>query len=292
MTTKPARILYFGEPRGVLHLLDRKVNVVGIVHGRPGGIGYRAMVPRVRAIPRWSRADLHDPEIVAELAELAPTMLVSCFYPRRIPPEVLALAPGINVHPSDLPRWRGPDPAWWAIQEGDTHTAVCVHDLAEGYDEGDVLYRERFEIGPRESGGALALRMEALAAEIQADVVARLVAGETFEREPQGEGTTWAPLVKADDAEIDWTQSNIVVDRRIRAAAPEPGAFSGIGEELLVVFSGTPVDAGKFEILPPGTPFVMGEMAHIRCGEGAFRLGRLQLGRRRLTGRSFAALLV
>lgn len=286
-----ARVLYFGEPRGVSHLLDRGVNVVGVVHGRPGGIGHRAMVPRVKHLPRWRKPDLANPEIVAELAALEPTLLVSCFYPRRIPAPVLALAPGVNVHPSDLPRWRGPDPAWWAIREGDPHTAVCVHDLAEGLDEGDVIFRERVAIKPRESGGALALRMEALAAERLADVVARMVAGETFTPEPQGEGTTWAPLVDENDQEIDWTLPAVEVDRQVRAGAPEPGAFTGIGNELLVVFSGTPVAAGKFEALPPGTPYVKDGVAHIRCGEGAYRLGRLLLGRKRLGGRAFANLL-
>ncbi|MCA9546814.1 MAG: methionyl-tRNA formyltransferase, partial [Myxococcales bacterium] len=122
MPLTEARILYFGDPQGALALLDRGVPLVGVVHGRPGGPGWQALVPRVRHLPRWFKPDLEAPEVVAALAALKPTLLVSGFYPRRIPPPVLALAPGVNVHPSDLPRWRGPDPAWWAIREGDAHT--------------------------------------------------------------------------------------------------------------------------------------------------------------------------
>ncbi|MCB9526183.1 MAG: hypothetical protein H6702_22790 [Myxococcales bacterium] len=292
MPLTEARILYFGDPQGALALLDRGVPLVGVVHGRPGGPGWQALVPRVRHLPRWFKPDLEAPEVVAALAALKPTLLVSGFYPRRIPPPVLALAPGVNVHPSDLPRWRGPDPAWWAIREGDAHTAVCVHDLAQGLDEGAVLYREAVAIGPRESGGHLAVRMERKAAEVLGAVVARMVAGERFTPQPQEGEVTWAPLVDPDDVEVAWTQPAEIVDRLVRAAAPDPGAFTGIGDELLVIYSGTPVAAGRFAGLAPGTPFVRGGVAHIKCGEGAFRLGWLRLGKRRLTGRELAGLLL
>ncbi len=290
-TTDP-RVLYFGDPQGALALLDRGLPLVGVVHGRRGGPGWQRLVPRVRALPRWMRPDLDDPAVVAELAALAPTLLVSGFFPRRIPEPVLALAPGVNVHPSDLPRWRGPDPAYWAIVSGDTHTAACVHDLASGLDEGAVLHRAPVAIKPHESGGALAVRMEAFAAEVLGDVVARMVAGERFTPVPQTGAVSWAPLIDPDSVEIDWTAPAAQVHCLVRAASPEPGAFTGIGEELLVVYSGRPVDAGRFAALPPGTPFVRGGVAHLRCGDGAYRLGRLRLGKRLITGRVLASLLV
>ena len=105
-----------------------------------------------------------------------------------------------------------------------------------------------------------------------------MVAGERFTPQPQVGEVTWAPLVDPDDVEVAWTQPAEIVDRLVRAAAPDPGAFTGIGDELLVIYSGTPVAAGRFAGLAPGTPFVRGGVAHIKCGEGAFRLGWLRLG--------------
>lgn len=285
-------VLYFGDPRGALALRARDVPLVGVVHGRRGGPGWSTLLPHLRDTPRWMRPDLKDPAIVDALAARAPRLIVACFYPRRIPAAVLALAPGINAHPSDLPRWRGPDPCGWAIRSGDATTAVCIHRLTEGLDEGDVLLREETPIGPRETGGALAERLEARGAELIADVAARWVAGEVPTAKPQAGEVSWAPLVDDDDWEVDWSRPADEVDRFVRAAAPEPAAFTGLYDELLVVLRGRPVEAGAFESLDPGTPFVRDGRTFIRCGEGAYRLDRVRLGRRPLTGKALAALLV
>ncbi len=288
-------VLYFGDPRGALALLDRGVAPLGIVHGRRGGPGWSTLLRRLKdspPIPRWMRPDLNDPSIVAALAALAPKLIVASFFPRLIPRAVLDIAPGINVHPSDLPRWRGPDPVGWALRAGDTTTAICVHWLTDGLDEGDILLREAVDIGPREHGGQLADRLEARGAELNADVALRLLAGEVIDARPQQGDISWAPLVDDDDWEIDWTQPMGAVDRLVRAAAPDPGAFTGLGDELLVVLSGRPADPGRFAVLEPGTPFVRDGRFFIRCGEGAYRLDRVRLGRRALSGKKLATLFV
>ncbi len=285
-------VLYFGDPLGALALLDRGVRLVGVVHGRPGGVGRSRLIPQVRHLPRWTTPDLADPVVVAALAALEPALIVGCFYPRRIPMAVLDLAPGLNVHPSDLPRWRGPDPCHWTVRAGDATTALCVQWLAEGLDEGAVLSREVLAVGPRENAGHLATRLERLGAERIAEVAVRVLGGEIIEATPQSGEVTWAPLVPGDDLEIDWSRPAAEVDRLVRASAPDPGAFTGIGSELIVVFAGQPVEAGAFSVLPPGTPFVRKGLAHIRCADEAYRLDRLQVGRKALSGRAFAGLLV
>ncbi len=286
-------VLYFGDPRGAIHLINGGATLGGMVHGRGGGVGSKRLPGMLHGVPRWRKPDLEDPQIVAELAATKPTLIVSCFYPRRIPEVVLDLAPGINVHPSDLPRWRGPDPSYWTIRSQDPHAAICVHQLETGLDEGAILYREQVEIGPRESGGQLATRLEARSAELVSEIALRIIGGAQIEAKPQAGAVSWAPLIDPDAVEIDWTQEPAVIDAFIRAASPEPGAFTGIGDELLVVFSGTCVAAGKFAGLPPGTPYVQKGHAFVRCGKaGAYRLGWLRLGRRRITGKHLATLLV
>lgn len=290
-----ARILYLGDPQGGLALLRHGLVPVGIVHGRQGGPGWKALVPQVRDLPRFLKADLNDPTTQAALAALEPTLLVAGFYPRRIPPAVLALAPGINVHPSPLPRWRGPDPTHWTIRAGDPTTALCVHWLSEGLDEGDVLVREEVAVQPRETAGHLAERLESLGASLLAATAARLAAGESIPATPQAGEVTWAPLVPGEQLEVDWTRSATEVDALIRASLPWPGAFTGLGGELLVLLAGRVVEAGAFERLAPGTPFVRrvgsSDRLHIRCGEGAWRIDRARLGHRDLSGEKLARLL-
>ncbi len=285
-------VLYFGDPQGALALLERGIDLCGVVHGRRGGPGATALLPRLRSTPRLQLPDLDDPTVVERLAALKPDLIVAAFYPKRIPAPVLALAPGLNVHPSALPRFRGPDPILWTLRSGDPETEVCVQLLALGLDEGDVLRRDRFEVGPRESSGSLSMRLEAHGAVAIAEVALLFLEGRAPVPVPQEGEVVWAPQLAPEEAEIDWQLSAVEVDRFVRACAPYPGAFTGIGEELLVVLEVRPVDAGTFGVLPPGTPYVQGGCAFIRCGEGAVRLQRLRLGRRPLTGRQLASLLV
>lgn len=281
-------ILYFGDPQGAHALLDRGLPVAGVVHGRRGGPGWGGLPRRLAGIPRWMRPELDDPEVVEAFAALKPSLIVASFFPERIPASVLAIAPGINVHPSPLPRWRGPDPHYWAIRSGDSSAALTVHWLVEALDAGDVLRQEPVEIGPRETAGRLSERLERRGAALNAEVAADLLAGVELEATPQDGEVTWAPLVDPEEVEIDWGASAEDVDRLVRAASPWPGAFTGFGDKLAVITMGRPADAGRFAVLAPGAPFVRGDRAFVRCGEGAYRIDRLKLGRRALTGRQLA----
>ena len=284
-------VLYFGDPQGGLALLESGIDLVGVVHGRRGGPGWRSFVPAVKHLPRWTTPDLEDPSVRDRLMELKPTLIVSCFYPRVIPQTLLDAVPGINVHPSPLPRWRGPDPCTWAIRSGDQSTALSVHWLSKGIDEGDIIEMRTMPIKARDTSGRLAYRLEADGAQMIAQVARRIIDGETMSAMPQKGEVSWAPLVPDDDWEIDWNQPASQVDALVRAAHPEPGAYTGIGNELMVILSGQVASAGRFEILTPGTPFIRDECVHILCGEGAFRLGRVRLGRRPMGGKALAKLL-
>ncbi len=284
------RILYFGDPAGGNALLQRGLEIVGVVHGQRGGVGLRRFMEQIRTLPRWSLPDFET--VLPTLAALEPDLLVAGFYPRKIPTSVLALAPGINVHPSDLPRWRGPDPCSWAIRAGDEETAICVHWLTEGVDEGDVLLRSPIPIGAQESAGQLAQRLQSLGAELLADVALEISSGQTPSAHPQRGEISWAPLTDENDWEIDWSLPSEIIHRFVRAASPDPGAYTGIGQELLVILDSAPAMADAFSALPPGTPFVRGNHALIRCGEGALKLKRVRLGRRLLSGSQLARLLV
>ncbi|MEE2755667.1 MAG: methionyl-tRNA formyltransferase [Myxococcota bacterium] len=286
------RLLYFGDPAGAIELLDRELNLVGMVHGRRGGRGLKTLLPKIRHLPRWHLPDLTDPQIISSLNALRPDLLVSCFYPQLIPKSILSLAPGVNVHPSALPRWRGPDPCAWAIRAGDERTAITVHWLTDKLDEGDIIEQTPHDILPTDTTGRLATRLEALGAIQIADVVHRMARGQTPPSRPQTGDVTWAPLDKADDWEIDWHKSATEIERFVRAAMPDPGAYSGIGQELLVVYRSRKTEAGQFDFLPPGTPFVRDGFVHIKCGMDALQLRRVKLGRRTLSGPDFARLFV
>ncbi len=296
------KILYFGDPRGISHIYDRlealqrpkaQFELCGVVHGRRGGPGYFDMLQRIKPlnIPRWIRPDLNDDQIYEQLKALKPDLLISCFYPRAIPQKVLDLSVGFNVHPSDLPQWRGPDPSYWIIRKGQRKSAICVHLLTEGLDEGDILRRKEVLIKPRETGGALAIRLEADCALFLAEFVVDYLQTPTYEAKPQKGKISWAPLIDPNDVEIDWQESAEEIDRLVRASSPEPGAFTGIAGELAVIFSGAVVKNTEFDILEAGAPFIYNHQYHIKCGEDSYRIDWLKIGRKRISGRKLAILM-
>ena len=81
---------------------------------------------------------------------------------------------------------------------------------------------------------------------------------------------TWAPIIESNDWEIDWNAPAIEVEAFVRAALPDPGAYTGLGHELMVILNARAVDAAQFQTLPVGTPYVMHGHLHIRCGEGVY----------------------
>ena len=190
------KILYFGDPAGGQRCSTADWNSLGLYTDD-------AVVPDSRRCasgtspPAVVLPDLNA--IADELRSLAPDLIVAAFYPERIPESVLDIAPGINVHPSDLPRWRGPDPCVWAIREGDEQTAICIHWLTSGLDEGDILSRQPVVIGPRETGGSLATRLQAAGAEAIAEVALSMSKGAQWAAQPQTGTPTWAPLSDADE---------------------------------------------------------------------------------------------
>ncbi len=150
------RFAYFGLPLGALALASRGVGPVVACIGHPDAPGMarlRATLGRAGTLV-LGRPDLDDAGVVPALAASRPDAILSWFWPRCVPARVLALAPrgAFGVHPSLLPRWRGPDPYFWAIRSGDLVTGVTLHRLDERYDTGAVVAQHILRIDPRDEG--------------------------------------------------------------------------------------------------------------------------------------------
>lgn len=293
------RILYLGMPIGALMLLREGHQIVGACLSRPGSPGTSRLRRALAATgaPLLGRPDLTQPGVQALLASTDPDLVVSWFWTRRIPATLVALAPhgGINVHPSLLPRHRGPDPYFWTLFHGDAETGVTVHRITEAYDEGPVLLQRRVPVPDGVNSWQLARALDRPSLEAVRDVVASVARGEI-----RGDGDTQdaalateAPRPTDDDCEILWDQPASRVVARIRAASPEPGAFTGLGDHTVVVLA-----AERFARAPrglePGDVAWLPEGVVVACGEGEAVLltrARAEDGDAVLSGEGVATLL-
>lgn len=202
---------------------------------RPAGRGMKLTASAVKQVAAaqgvavLQPATLRTPEAQAELAALAPDVMLVAAYGLILPQAVLDIPRlgCLNIHASLLPRWRGAAPIHRAILAGDSESGVAIMQMEAGLDTGPVLAERRTAIGARETTGQLHDRIAALGASAALDVLQRLARGEVLAATAQPtEGVTYAHKVSPDEAEIDWSASAVEIDRTIRAFNPVPGAWT------------------------------------------------------------------
>jgi methionyl-tRNA formyltransferase len=159
-----------------------------------------------------------------QTAALKPDILVSFAYGTIFGPKYLALFPlgGINIHPSLLPRYRGPTPIPAAILNRETVTGITIQRLAAEMDSGDILAQEEVPLTGRETTASLSAIMAQKAAGLLPNTL-RGIAGGTLQGRPQDHGAaTYCSLIEKKDGKIDWSRSAVEIDAQIRAFDPWP----------------------------------------------------------------------
>jgi methionyl-tRNA formyltransferase len=182
----------------------------------------------------------------------------------------------LNLHASELPRWRGAAPIQRAVMAGDRTTAVEVMRMDEGLDTGPVCSAARMAIGPDMTAGELHDALSERGAALMVQALAALEAGD-LTCTPQSEaGTTYAPKIDKSEARIVFSQPASVVHNLIRGLSPFPGAWfemerGGRFERIKVLRSTLVPDVrGEAGVVVDG-------MLTVACGSGGgVRLVELQ----------------
>ena len=296
------RIVFLGTPDYAVPVLsslfDAGYEVAAAVTqpNRPAGRGRALTSPpvavraRERGIPVLQPPSLRPPEVAEALAALAPDAMVVASYGRILPPALLTLAPlgCLNVHPSLLPRHRGPSPVAEAILMGETVTGVTIIQLDEGTDTGPVLAQQEVEIGPDDTAGDLTARLFALGGDLMARTL-REWADASIEPVAQDEAqATYSRKLEKTDGELDFTRPAAYLHNQVRAMDPWPGAYTTFKGATLKVLRSAALPAPA-EATPPGTVVALeGAPAAVVTGDGVLALRELQLeGRRPTDAESF-----
>ena len=178
----------------------------------------------------------------------------------------------VNLHFSDLPRWRGAAPVQWAIREGDATTASCVFNLEEGLDTGDIYSRVEVPIA-RESAGELLSSMAEAGADQVLGVIDALATGSATATAQPSEGVTHARRLEHVDGYVSFTHDAGYEDRVIRSVTPNPGAYTVLpGGARMKLDKATPVERDDLE---PGQLEVTKKQVTVGCASGALVLGKV-----------------
>jgi len=267
------RVAFFGLPIAAILLANDGHDVVWAGICRSGAPGTRRLRERIGAPRVHIAADASSPRAMRGLEDSRPDVVVSWFWTKKIPPHVLRLAPAFGVHPSLLPRHRGPDPYFWAIDCGDGRTGVTAHMLDEQYDTGDILGQSAIDLDPRWDAGRLARVLDRPSLSLLRDVARAFAAGRPPARQPQNDRlATMAPDPSDEDLAVRWSWPAARLARRVLAAAPWPGAWTEIAGRVVTLVRVRPtLDYPR--ALEPGEAAVRADgTGVVRTGDDAIEL--------------------
>jgi len=300
---KPWRLVFFGSAAFACPLLEAlargpdEVVMVVAPPPAPAGRGRRPRpCPAAETAERlglnlWPSRSARDPETIRAVADCRPDLLVVAAFGGFLPLELLNLAPWppVNLHPSLLPRHRGPAPVSWSLIHGDRDVGVSVIFLEAAMDSGPILRQRAWPVTGPDSAGVWEARLAEAGAEEVLAAVAELKSGRILVRPQAPALVTINPLLRKADGRVDFSRSAGALAGLINGADPWPGAVAALVGRALKVFRASPA-AGHWTPTEPGR--VLGLDDHgrllVAAGSGVLALAEFQLeGKKRLSAAEF-----
>jgi methionyl-tRNA formyltransferase len=242
------------------------------------------------SLPVLQPQSLRRGEVVRQLRDLAPTMIVVAAFGQILPLSVLSLPKhgSVNVHASLLPRYRGAAPIPAAILAGDKQSGVTIMLMDEGLDTGPILSQAEVDITPEDTTASLTEKLGQLGGQLLLDTLPRWVAGDVQPMKQDEGRATYAGLLRRQDGRIDWMEPAERIARRCRALHPWPGAFTFWNGKRLKVLGARPLSV-NVPAEAPGKVVQFDSRIAVVAGEGLLILEELQLaGKRSLSAEEFA----
>lgn len=285
------RIIFFGSGTLGLPTLDRLIQsnhcLEAIITQPPQPAG-RGRQPKATPVGNWARqrelplvevGSLRAPEVREEIDALDVDIFVVVSYGKKLPDPLLVttLHGAINLHPSQLPKYRGAAPVNWAIINQEKETAVSVIQLSSVMDGGAVLHQRKTLIGPAETAGELHDRLAEMGAEGVLQTLT-LIAEDRLRPIVQDSASAMpAPKLTKADGVIDFSCDAAAVAARIRGTWPWPGSVAEF-----VPAQGKPVRVSLVRAVASDdrstnhSPGMIDDRLELCCGRGRVRLLEIQ----------------
>jgi methionyl-tRNA formyltransferase len=248
-------------------------------------------VAQAHALRLLQPPKVRAPEVLHELAALAPDVQVVVAYGQILPGSLIRVPPlgTVNVHSSLLPKYRGAAPIHWAIVNGETETGVTTMLIDEGLDTGPLLLSRKTPIGESETSPELEARLAPLGAQILLESLAGLASGTLHAIPQDASQASLAPIIHKQDGIADFRWPAPRIANRIRGFQPWPGVSVGLRGARLKLLRSAVEAPGDGEAGVVSSVDAAGIV--VACGEGT-RLRLLEVqpdSRRAMPAAAFAA---
>lgn len=282
------RVVFMGTPdisaTCLKKILADGFEVVGVYTqpDRPKGRGMKMQISPVKEValqhnlPIFQPENFREEETVETLRQLKPDICAVVAYGRLLPQKVLDVPTYgcINIHASDLPKYRGSAPYQWAVLNGEKETGVTAMYLVREMDAGDIIEISGTPIGENETAGELLDRLAVLGADLLSKTLTRFRNEGKVPAMAQDAGrVSFAPMLDKTMCPIDWTKTAQQVHDHVRGLHPWPVATMVLRGKTFKVHETRVVEGtGK-----PGEVLGLTKTGlRIACGEGAVEIRSLQ----------------
>lgn len=249
------RTVFFGTPDLAVPTLSavaerHEVTAVVCQPDKPQGRGKKVVPPPTKAwalehgITVHQPVKLNDGAFEAWLRDQTPDICVLAAYGRILKQPILDVPRFgfVNMHPSLLPRHRGPSPVRGALLEGDTVTGVTIMRLDAGTDTGDIVLQKEVPIEPDDNAIRLTDRLARIGGDLMVRALALIESGQAIYAPQDESRATHTRMLDKADGRIRWSKSAQEIHNLVRAAVPWPAAQTRLGAEVVQIHRTTLIE--------------------------------------------------
>ena len=217
-------------------IITSGLNIVGVCTKPDGRVGRsKVLTPHplkefalTNGLPVLTPVDLTNGDVLEDFSKLKPDLIVLVGYGLLVPNQIIELPVYgcLNIHPSLLPKYRGPSPVSSAILNGDRFTGVSIMLMDEGFDTGPILQQERVEIGTTDTADNLTSKLFNIGAGMLIDLIPLWTDGSINLTQQDEIQVSYTQKIVKQDGRIQWNEDAQSIFRKVRAYSPWPGTFS------------------------------------------------------------------
>lgn len=276
------KIVFMGTPDFAVPALEKLINstheVLGVFTQPDKPVGRKQLLtpPPVKELAMKYNIPVYQPErikgsnAVDIIKGLSPDIIIVIAYGKILPKELLESAPYgcINAHASLLPKYRGAAPIQWAVLNGESETGVCIMQMDEGLDTGDILYKVKTDIDINETSEELFDRLSLISADALLYTLDLIKNGKTKPvKQPEGD-FGYARMITKELCPIDWCKSALTIHNQIRGLQSWPVALTVINGKKVKIHKSylcgdKPIDAECGKVIENNKRLV------VQCGENS-----------------------
>lgn len=286
MMAKKNRVIFFGTDDLSIHtlnvILDLNVELLAVVTKPDKIFSNKIIIPPIKKICIEKKIHIFQPNkvinIKQDLIKLNPDLIITCSYGKIIPKVILDIPQYecINIHPSNLPLYRGASPMQFSILNRDQKTGLTIMYMSEGLDNGDIILQKDVIINDRETFYSLKEKMKAIITELLRENISSFFS-HSLKRTQQNElKATHTTLIDSTMERIKWNLDAWEIDAKIRAFYDKPIAYTVYNGQRIKIYSTLLINNSTNKV--PGTIIeVSKEGISVACLNGVLKITKLQL---------------